>query len=281
MNLSNTLKPKSAKSCVSKKIIYPSRNLKIPNTTLSRWRWKHYYWAVYQLPDGTKVMSARQAARLIGQLKTDVIDFVQSNDLETIDVRIPSKVVINAITLPTIATYLQRLLEEDRLQNHRLSLCPEEWQEFIDALANQSKKDFFVPNSSFFKSDSLVKRANLIKIQLENDMSLEVLVLPTGEYRISHAQGLHCIEVNLDWLMDNSPKKARTLSNMKISRQAVECRFVTEQGIRQEYTFDCKDWLKIWEYFAKKGNKPAIALLKACAEENIPTRIEKVLRNGF
>ena len=281
MNLSNTLKPKSAEGCGSRKIIYPSRNLKIPNTTLSRWRWKHHYWAAYQLPDGTKVMSVRQAARLIGQLKTDVIDFVQSNDLETIDVRIPSKVVINAIALPTIATYLQRLLEEDRLQNHRLSLCPEEWQEFIDALANQSKKDFFVPNSSFFKSDSLVKRANQIQIKLENDIHLEVLVLPTGEYRISHAQGLHCIEVNLDWLMDNSPKKARTLSKMKISRQAVECRFVTELGIRQVYTFLCNDWLRIWEYFAKKGNKSAIALLKACAEENIPTRVEKVLRNGF
>ncbi|WP_414622832.1 hypothetical protein [Calothrix sp. CCY 0018] len=275
MNLSNTLT--LVESNRSQKIIYPNRNLKIPNTTLSRWRWRHYYWTTYRLPDGTKVMSARQTARLVGQSKADVIDFVQSNNLETIDIKIPSKVIINAITLPTVAIYLQHLLEQYKLEHHRLSLCREEWKEFIDALNFQSQKDFVLPNPCFFKSSSLIKRANPIQIQLDDDITLEVLVLAFGEYRISYAQGLHCIEMNYDWLMENSPKKARMLSKMRISRQAVECRFVTELGIRQVYTFSCNDWLRIWEYFAKKGNKLAITLLKACAEENIPTRVEKVL----
>ncbi len=279
MNLSNTLKP--VESSRSKRIVYPNRNLKIPNTTLSRWRWRHHYWTTYRLPDGTKVMSARQTARLVGQSKADVIDFVQSNNLETIDVRIPSKVVINAVTLPAIATYLQHLLEEGKLKHHRLSLCREEWEDFIEGLNFKSQKDFVLPNPCFFKSSSLVKRANPIQIQLNDEINLEVLVLATGEYRISYAQGLQCIEMNYDWLMDNSPKKARMLSKMGISHQAIECRFITELGVVQVHTFSCNDWLRIWEYFAKKSNKTAIKVLKACAEENISTRVEKVLSSGF
>ena len=279
MNLSNTLKPVETNR--SQRIVYPNSNLKIPNTILSRWRWRHHYWTTYRLPDGTKVMSARQTARLVGQLQGDVIDFVHSNNLETIDVRIPSKVVINAVTLPAIATYLRHLLEAGKLKHHRLSLCREEWEDFIEGLNFKSQKDFVLPNPCFFKSSSLVKRANPIQIQLDDEINLEVLVLATGEYQISYAQGLKCIEMNYDWLMDNSPKKARMLSKMRISHQAIECRFITELGVVQVHTFSCNDWLRIWEYFAKKNNKTAIKVLKACAEENIPMRVEKVLSSGF
>lgn len=278
MNLPKTIKQKQVanfRDCA--KTISLNCNLKVPKTTASIWRWKQHSWAAYQLPDGMKVMSARQAARLVGQPNTDVIAFMQSNDLETINVIIPSRVVINAITLPSIATYLQWLLEEDKLQHNRLSLSREEWKELIDALFNPSFQEFLIPNPCFFTSNCPPVRANRIQIQLEDNIRLVVLVLQTGEYRISCAEGLNCIQANPEWLMDTSSKKARILSKMRLSHQAVECRFATEQGIKQAYTFNCNDWLSIWEYLAKKGNKRAITVLKACAKEHISVRVEKVL----
>ncbi|MBF2018458.1 MAG: hypothetical protein IGS23_25330 [Rivularia sp. T60_A2020_040] len=278
MNLPKTIKQKqTANSRDCAKTISLNYNLKIPKTTVSIWRWKQNSWAAYQLPDGTKVMSARQAARLVGQPNTDVIDFMQSNNLETINVIIPSKVFINAITLSSIAIYLRHLLEENKLQRNRLSLCREEWEELIDALANPLSEEYLTPNPCFFISNCPPVKANATQIQLEDNVTLEVLVLQTGEYRISCTEGLHCIQANPEWLMNTSPKKAKVFSKMKLSHQTVECRFVTEQGIRQAYTFGCNDWLSIWEYFAKKGNKRAITVLKACAKENISVRVEKVL----
>jgi hypothetical protein len=32
----------------------------------------------------------------------------------------------------------------------------------------------------------------------------------------------------------------------------------------------------IWEFFACRGNSKAAAILRACAEENIPNRVEKM-----
>lgn len=124
MNLLKTNKPKQTVTPHNfRTIVYPNQNSRIPKTTASNWRWKQHSWAAYQLSDGMKVMSARRVAQLAGQPITDVINFVQSNDLETLNVIIPSRVVINAITLPSIAIYLQRLLEEDKLQ-HRLYSIP-------------------------------------------------------------------------------------------------------------------------------------------------------------
>ena len=278
MNFFKTNTPKQAvTSHHFRKIVYPNQNSKIPKTTASNWRWKQYSWGAYQLPNGTKVMSARRVAQLAGQPNVDVIEFVQSNDLETINVIIPSRVVINAITLPSIAIYLRRLVEEDKLQHNRLSLSREEWGELIGALANPFFKENLIPNPCFFTSNCPPVRANATQIQLEDNVTLEVLILQTGEYRISCTEGLHCIQANSEWLMDTSSKKANIFSKMKLSHQTIECRFATEQGIRQVYTFGCNDWLSIWEYFAKKGNKRAITILKACAKENISVRVERML----
>lgn len=278
MNLLKTNKPKQTVTPHNfRTIVYPNQNSRILKTTASNWRWKQHSWAAYQLPDGMKVMSARRVAQLAGQPITDVIDFVQSNDLETLNVIIPSRVVINAITLPSIAIYLQRLLEENKLQHNRLSLSRDEWGEIIDALTNPSFGEDLTPNPYFFRSKCPPVRANATQIRLEDNITLEVLILQTGEYRISCTEGLNCIQANPEWLMDTSPKKARVFSKMKLSHQTIECRFVTEQGIKQAYTFSCNDWLSIWEYLAKKGNKRAITVLKACAKERISVRVQKVL----
>jgi hypothetical protein len=38
-----------------------------------------------------------------------------------------------------------------------------------------------------------------------------------------------------------------------------------------------QDWLSIWGYFAKKGNRKAIALLNACAREGIEALINRAI----
>ena len=278
MNLPKTIKQKQASNshgCA--KITSLNRNSKTPKTAASIWRWKQHSWSSYQLPDGMQVMSVRRVAQLVGQPNTNVIDFMKSNDLETINVRIPSKVVITAITLPSIAIYLRQLLEENKLQHNRLSLSHEEWEELIEALNNPYSKEHLTPNPRFFKSNCPPIKANTTQIQLADNIAVEVLILQTGEYRISCTEGLQCIEANPEWLMDISPKKARVFSKIKLSHQTIECRFATERGIKQAYTFSCNDWLSIWEYFAKKGNKRAITVLTACAKEHISERVQKVL----
>ncbi|QLE59789.1 hypothetical protein [Nostoc sp. TCL26-01] len=281
MTLTTTVKPEPTVSSINQLESFEiKRNITdIPKTITVRWWWKQHSWAAYQLPDGIKVMSDRQMALMLGQSKTDVKNFVESNHLETISVQIPSKVIIQGNTLPTIAAYLQHLLKEDKLQQHRLSLSRCEWKELIKALSDNDlhNRKPLVPNPNFFTSNYQVISSQAIQIELENDITLEVLVMPSGEYRIGYEEGLNCIQSNPNWLLENSPKKARTLTKLNLSPCPVKCLVAVSEGFKQIYTLSCDDWLSIWEYFANKGNRRATAILKACAKESIASRVVKLL----
>jgi len=281
MNLSTLIKSETA-VFFNQKVSFEkleSPAVEIPRTIAVRWWWKQHSWAAYQLPNGVKVMSDRQMALMVGQSKTNVKNFVESNNLETITVQIPNGVTIQGNTLPTVAAYLQQLLKEDNLQQHRLSLTRREWEELIKALSDNDLQNgkLLVPNPRFFRSNYQVIAAKPIQIELENNITLEVLALPSGEYRIGYGEGLNCIQANPNWLLENSSKKARTLAQLKLSPFAVQCRVATKEGIKHMYTLGCDDWLSIWEYFANKGNRRATAVLKACAKESISSRVAKFL----
>lgn len=254
----------------------------IPKTIVARWWWRQYSWSAYQLPNGLKVMSDRQMAIMVGQSKANVRNFVSANNLETVKIKIPNGIIITAKTLPTVAAYLKRLLELGNLQYHRLSLNKREWQELIATLSGNKlgHGNFLLPNPRFFHHNYQVVTATPIKIELENNIVLEVLVLPSGEYHIGYREGLICIKVNPNWLLQNSLKKAKVLTRLKLSPLVVQCQISTSEGMKQIHTLGCKDWLSVWEYFAKKGNRRAIAMLKACAFESIANRVAKVVNNG-
>jgi hypothetical protein len=55
----------------------------ILKTIAVRWWWKQHSWGAYQLSNGIKLMSDRQMALMVGQSKTNVKNFVESNNLET------------------------------------------------------------------------------------------------------------------------------------------------------------------------------------------------------
>ncbi len=158
-----------------------------------------------------------------------------------------------------------------------LSRC--EWKELIKALSDNDlhNRKPLVPNPNFFTSNYQVISSQAIQIQLENDITLEVLVMPSGEYRIGYEEGLNCIQSNPNWLLENSPKKARTLAKLNLSPCPVKCLVAVSEGLKQIYTLSCDDWLSIWEYFANKGNRRATAILKACAKESIALRVAKLL----
>ncbi|MBD2364240.1 hypothetical protein H6G36_24175 [Anabaena minutissima FACHB-250] len=280
MNLSTAIKQETAVTHNPVERFKITDNfIEIPKAISTRWWWKQYFWGAYQLANGIKVMSDRQMALMVGQSKTNVKNFVQLNNLHTITVQVPSKAIIKGHTLPTVATYLQQLLKEDKLQNHRLSLSCEEWEELIKALSDNDihNRETLVPNPKFFTSNYQVLSATPIQIELENNITLEVLAIQSGEYRIGYEEGLNCIQSNPNWLLENSPKKARTLTKLNLSPCPVKCLIAVSGGLKQIYTLGCDDWLSIWEYFANKGNRRATAILKACAKESIALRVAKLL----
>ncbi|BAY99982.1 hypothetical protein NIES37_39650 [Tolypothrix tenuis PCC 7101] len=270
------------------KNIKTNQNLKLsqatnsepPRTVVAQWHWKRHVWAAYQLPNGVKVMSERQVALIVGKSKTDVRIFAEQKQLESIIVQIPNGKIIKGYTLPAVAVYLRQLFEQGYLLEHRLSLSRSEWKQLIEALSNPERGKAVTPNPCFFSGNYRLAKAQTIQIKLENHIYLQVLVVAPGEYRIGYDEGMRCIHSNCEWLIDNSPKRAKTLSKMKLSKEIVECRVNTPEGVKQVYTLTCEDWLSVWEYFANRGNTRATAILKACAQESIPLRVAKALSQG-
>ena len=82
-----------------------------PLVQLTRWRYNHYAWSVYQLPNGDLVMSDRQTSLPTGQSKKNAKTFFQTHNLDTISVQIPNRKIISVYSLPTVAIYWRYLLE--------------------------------------------------------------------------------------------------------------------------------------------------------------------------
>ncbi|MDJ0733548.1 MAG: hypothetical protein QNJ47_05570 [Nostocaceae cyanobacterium] len=278
MNINPNFKPQTVVNSNHTKILEVSENsddVDIPQTAAVRWWWRGYSWAAYQLPNGLKVMSDRQMSLMVEQSKANVRNFVDAYNLETITVKTPNGMIIQAKTLPTAAAYLQLLLESGNLQHHRLSLNQYEWKDLIRTLSdnNLGKRKLLIPNPRFFEPNYRVVTAKPIEIEIVNNIVVEVLVLPSGEYRIGYSEGLNCIKVNPNWLLQDSHKKAKVFTRLKLSPLVVQCKVNTPSGTKRIHTLSCEDWLSIWEYFAKKRNRQAIAMLKACAEESIACRV--------
>jgi hypothetical protein len=252
-----------------------------PRTSITSFNWKTYFWSVYQLANGVKVMTTRHIALLVGQPKHVVQKFLSDNNLETLTVLAPNGAVAQVYPLYIAAVYLQRLLDDGHLETHEKSLTRREWKELIQELCNPIPGKVMTPNSYFFNGDYRIYPAQLVRLELEDDIKLEVLVLNSGECRIEHREGLKCVKpVDINLLTIHSPSKAKLFSRLKLSPDNVECRIKTESGMRSLYALSFKDWLSVWEHLANKGNKKATAILKAWANENIYSRVAKLFPQG-
>jgi hypothetical protein len=252
----------------------------LPKGITSKWCWKKYFFTTYKLPNKIMLMSEKQLAKTVERTRTDVKTFFQQYRLEAILISIPNGQIVESYTLLSVAFYLRRLLKEGSLNYHRFDLNYQQWEDLIFNLSIQQIKKTAVPNPCFFRSSFCLTTAKPINIQFDNGIQLEILILSSGEYRISFEAGMGCIGSSSNLLTDNSLKRGQLFSRLKLSREVIECQVVTKQGVKFVYTLRCSDWLALWEYFAYQKNRKAIYLLGACAQENIVVRVAKALENG-
>ncbi|WP_143598254.1 hypothetical protein [Tolypothrix sp. NIES-4075] len=264
----------------------------IPKVTVTKLRWQQYSWTAYKLTTGELVFSDRQMALAVGQSKKAAQDFVRNNNLNTILVQLPNRTLMRANPLSTVAAYWKSLLALDLITNSSNLF---NWEEFLEWVEKSASK-FLKSESpiSKFKIDTqnlkTVVSAQPIKLQLQDELvtsnqnlELEVLVLFSGEYRISYQSGLAVIGTNLNWLkaLKNSPRKLRALENKGFSGLSKLCYVHTSSCVREIETLSIDDWLTIWEYFANHNNTKASAVLKACAKESIQKRAASAATTGF
>lgn len=258
----------------------------LPLIKLTRWRYKHYACAVYQLPNGDLVMSDRQAAVPLGQSKENTKAFFQTYKLDTIAVQLPNRKIISAYSLPTVAIYWRYLLESHLIPQRLIDKF--DWEELIDSLQNahqQNEKQLLMPKVTQKEQNSTVLATQSTKpylitaysivLKLQAKLQLEVLVLPEQEYRISYDAGLKIIGAYPGWLQElpSSPYRLKTLLKRGFSGLAKTCIINTEEKTEIVKCLSLSDWLTVWEVFAYRGNSKAAAVLKACAEETIPARV--------
>lgn len=245
----------------------------LPKVTNTYWRWQNHTWAAFQLPTGVKVMSARKMALLVDQPKQEVQEFIKSNQLETMTVEVPNGIPVQVYPLTVGAVYLRQLLSSNCIPKN-LPISPYEWAEIALALTNPQQGNSVTLNPCYFTGEYRVVIAQSYQIELENNIKLEVLVDSDGEYRIAHNEGLKCIKSSPDWLIQNSQRKATTFSTLGLSKDNVECRVQTQNGVRSMYVLTLEEWLSIWEHFANHHkNQEATKVLKALALKNIQSRI--------
>jgi hypothetical protein len=254
-----------------------NKDSQLPRVSISYWRFRGKSWKAYQLPNGAKFMSDRQMALLVGQPKKIVREFIESQNLERIDVQVDNGTGIRVYPLSVAAIYLSKLLNDGDLDKHPLGISRGEWHSLIKALCKKEAGRGSMPNPCFFTGDYRVEIANRLQVKLSANINLQVLILQSGEYYIEYREGLKCIQHNTNWLMHYSPKKAKTLSALRISKDIVECRVRMEKGFERVYSLSLQDWLSLWEYFANQKNRYAIALFKACVKEGIYVLINRAI----
>ncbi|NJN10439.1 MAG: hypothetical protein HC815_21585 [Richelia sp. RM1_1_1] len=257
--------------------IDPNYHAQLPRVSISYWRYYEQCWKAYQLPNGALFMSDRQMALFVGQPKKIVRSFVDSLSLETLSVQIDNGVEVQVYPLSVAAIYLSTLLKNGDLDKHPLLFSRREWHSLIKALCRFEPASHNTPNPCFFTGNYWVEIARKISVELEVNLNIQVLLLQSGEYRIEYQEGLRCVQHDSNWLVNYSPKKARILSGLKLSKDITECRVMEKDGFISIYALSIQDWLSVWEHFANRGNRLATALLKTCAKVGIDVQIARAI----
>lgn len=261
---------------------YKSPNKETPKeismAKLTRWHYKHYSCAAYQLPNGELVMSDRQVSRPVKQYNRDVKAFMELHNFKTLLIQLPNRKVVSAYSLSTVAIYWRYLLDSHLIPERLAGQY--EWKDIIESLLHPGEATLLPTNQGERTSKLIITLGNPMVLELERKLLLEVLMLPNQEYRISLESGLGVIGVYLNWLQElsNSPRKLKTLQKRGFSGERKFCQINTEKESKIVESLSLDDWLTIWEVFAFHGNSKAAAVLKACAKQSIPRRIEAALK---
>lgn len=241
-----------------------------PKVATTSFQWKQFSCVAYKLPNGDLVMSERQMATAVGKSISSAKSYIKKHNFTAIRVKLLNTQVISVYPFSTVIDYWQYLIQFGLItSNCKCSL-------YLKELVISFKPNAYKASGNPFSQSN--KMAFPVTLPLENKASLEVIPLSESEIRISLKSGLAIVGHTVEWIsaLALTPKKLNKLQSKGFTGRTLRCRVHTSEGVTLVDTLGIRDWLIIWEFFAIHGNTKAGEVLRACAEENVVHRVEKV-----
>lgn len=239
------------------------------------WTWCKFAISSYYLCDRTYALTYRQMAGKVNLRKETAEKFVKQAGLTTIKVQINQRFTGIVCPLTTVAAYWKYV---DLAGMGNSDIARAGWMAI---------EDFLVHQQSFNKATESCK---IIKTMydlciLPNRPKLQILLLNNSEleeYRIGTDSAFMLIGMSPKWLNKIQPRTRAELIKEGFGGISDEYYIVEpENGVKPVNTINLKDYLAIWEYFAKRKSTSAIACLKALVLEPLQQRIFKQKPTDF
>jgi hypothetical protein len=107
---------------------------------------------------------------------------------------------------------------------------------------------------------------NAKRIEINLDRFHFFVVKHEKQFFIPTNEGLRLINVNIDWISGLGNRRKRTLERYGFSFKEQLICYEIEGRSFFGGSYSWSDWLRLWSYFASKGNSSAVRLLRVLAE---------------
>jgi hypothetical protein len=107
---------------------------------------------------------------------------------------------------------------------------------------------------------------NAKRIEINLDRFHFFVVKHEQQFFIPTNEGLRLINVNIDWISALGNRRKRTLERYGFSFKEQLICYEIEGRSFFGGSYSWSDWLRLWSYFASKGNSSAVRLLRVLAE---------------
>jgi hypothetical protein len=107
---------------------------------------------------------------------------------------------------------------------------------------------------------------NAKRIEINLDRFHFFVVKHEKQFFIPTNEGLRLINVNIDWISALGNRRKRTLERYGFSFKEQLICYEIEGRSFFGGSYSWSDWLRLWSYFASKGNSSAVRLLRVLAE---------------
>lgn len=232
----------------------------------------------YQLPTSEIAMTKSQALPSHGKIVDTVArNFIVERELPTIKAKLPNHSIVVAYPLNPTVTELWKYLD---------SYLTDKQKQLLNALlaGNPIVEESWIINPENQGELRIETEAHLsVKLAKNWDFQAGRFIISVleqeGNLYISDYQALSLIEVPANWLVEINPgqKKAQLLKQNGFSFKE-ETLFYQEIDLFQVRARIWSDWVAVWEYFAAKGNRKALTLLKTLAMQGLGNKLESLLK---
>lgn len=223
----------------------------------------------YELPNGEIAMSATQSlptySRVLAKMAANLI---AENNLPAITAILPNHSPLTLHPLvPTIQALWSHFQDMGKLSSERKKLL----NELLRETPILKESELLLSQAQDFRievAQAPITLAKIIKVEIEA-FSLQAFLFEDDLY-IPDSSGLSIINAPISWIIELNPaqKKARVLKRNGFSFKE-EILFYQENSLFQICARAWSDWLILWEYFARKGNSKAFAVLRHLASRGL------------